>query len=168
MEVSKMVNKTDFSAEEWKQIVTAPQLASLHIALASPSGPVGIVQEMMAITLSIVEAIQKEGDNALVDAVAADFKEKAERREKIDQPTATMDLIELKAQCLQACRDLASLLSQKASTDAEAYKRWIYQIARRSAEAAREGGLLGFGGEKVSSAETTALAEVATALGITV
>ena len=163
-----MAIKTDFTIEEWKQIVTTPQLVSLYIALASPSGPVGVVQEMMATTLSIVEAIQKEGDNALVDAVAADFKEKAEKREKADQPTVTMDQTQMKTQCLQACRDLSILLSQKAAADAEAYKQWVYQIAKRSAEAAKEGGLLGFGGEKVSAAETAALSEVATSLGITV
>jgi hypothetical protein len=60
------------------------------------------------------------------------------------------------------------VLAQKAPADAEAYKLWVYQIAKRSAEAAKEGGVLGFGGEKVSSAEVTALSEVATALGITV
>jgi hypothetical protein len=163
-----MVSKTDFTVEEWKLILTTPQLASLYIALASPSGPVGVVQEMMATTLSIVEAIQQDGDNALVDAVAADFKEKAEKREKIEQPTVTMDQVQMKAQCLQACRDLASLLSQKAPADADAYKKWVYQIAKRSAEAAKEGGVLGFGGEKVSGAETAALAELATALGIVV
>ena len=132
-----MASKTDFSVEEWKQIITTPQLASLYIALASPSGPVGVVQEMMATTLSIVEVIQKEGDNALVDAVATDFKEKAEKREKADQPALSMDQAQMKAQCLQACRDLSTLLSQKAAPDAEAYKQWIYQIAKRSAEAAK-------------------------------
>ncbi len=163
-----MVSKVDFTLEEWKQITTTPQMASLYIALASPSGPLGVVQEMMATTMSIVEAIQKEGDNALVDAVAADFKEKAEKREKAEQPQLTMDQVQMKAQCLQACRDLASLLSKKAPADAEAYKKWVYQIAQRSAEAAKEGGLLGFGGEKVSGAETAALIEVANALGISV
>jgi hypothetical protein len=163
-----MASKTDFTVEEWKQIVTTPQLASLYIALASPSGPLGVVQEMMATTLSIVEAIQEEGDNALVDAVAADFKEKAEKREKVEQPVLTMDQVKMKAQCLQACRDLATTLSQKSAADAEAYKQWVYQIAKRSAEAAKEGGLLGFGGEKVSAAESIALQEVASALGITV
>jgi hypothetical protein len=123
---------------------------------------------MMAITLSVVEAIQRDGDNALVDAVAADFKEKAEKREKSEQIQMGMDMAQVKAQCLQACRDLVTLLVQKAPSDADAYKQWIYQIAKRSAEAAKEGGVLGFGGEKVSSAEVTALSEVAAALGITV
>ncbi|MBN2256731.1 MAG: hypothetical protein JW704_02770, partial [Anaerolineaceae bacterium] len=121
----------------------------------------------MATTLSIVDAIQNEGDNALGDAVAADFKEKAEKREKAETPQMSMDPVQMKAKCLQACRDLAALLSQKSPADAEAYKQWVYQIAKRSAEAAKEGGLLGFGGEKVSEVETTALQEGATALGIT-
>jgi hypothetical protein len=40
-----MADKSDFTAEEWEQILTAPQLAALHVALASPSGPVGVVNE---------------------------------------------------------------------------------------------------------------------------
>jgi hypothetical protein len=162
-----MVSKTDFTAEEWKQIINAPQLASLYIALASPSGPLGIVQEMMATTLSVVEAIQKAGDNTLINAVAADFKEKAEKREKAESVEMGTDIAQVKTQCLQACRDLGTLLQQKAPAEADGYLKWIHQIAQHSAAAAREGGLLGFGGEKVSPAETTALSDIATALGIT-
>ena len=73
---------------------------------------------------------------------------------------------EMKVQCLQACREVAALLSQKAPADAEAYKQWVYQSAQNSANAASEGGFFGIGGERVTAAETAALKEIATALGI--
>jgi hypothetical protein len=76
------------------------------------------------------------------------------------------DLNEMKAQCLQACREVAALLSQKAPAEAQAYKQWVYQAAQNSANAAKEGGFLGIGGERVSEAETAALKELATALDI--
>jgi len=72
----------------------------------------------------------------------------------------------MKAQCLKACRDVAALLSQKAPADAEQYKQWVYQSAQNSANAAKEGGVFGIGGERVSEAEATALKEIASALDI--
>ncbi len=161
-----MVNKVDFTSEEWQQIMIAPQMASLYIALASPSGPVGAVKEMMASTKLIVEAMKASSGNALIDAVVADLREKAERKEKIEPPQISKDPNETKVQCLQACRDLAALLSQKAPAEAEGYKQWVYEAAQHSAEAAKEGGFLGIGGQRVNEAEAAALKEIASALGI--
>jgi len=161
-----MVNKVDFTSEEWQQIMIAPQMASLYIALASPSGPVGAVKEMMASTKLIVEAMKAGSGNALIDAVVADLREKAEAKEKLEPPQISKDPNETKAQCLQACRDLAALLSQKAPAEAEGYKQWVYQAAQHSAEAAKEGGFLGIGGTRVNEAEAAALKEIASALSI--
>jgi hypothetical protein len=72
----------------------------------------------------------------------------------------------MKAECLQACRDVAALLAQKAPADAEQYKQWVYQSAQNSANAASEGGVFGIGGERVTEAETAALKELAVALDI--
>ena len=162
-----MAQKADFTSEEWQQLLSLPQIASLYLALASPSGPVGLVQEMIASTKGILEALKSSSGNELIDAVAADFREKAEKRERMELPLKTSnDPNEIKAQCLQICRDVAALLLQKAPFDALAYKEWAYQAARNSANAAREGGFLGIGGERVSEAETAALKELATALDL--
>ena len=163
-----MAKKADFTSEEWQLILSMPQIASLYLALASPSGPLGLVQEMVASTKGLVEAIKSSSGNELVDAVAADIKEKVEKRERLEPPLqASKDPSEMKARCLQTCRDVAALLSQKAPADAHEYKQWVYQAAQNSANAAKEGGFFGIGGEKVSEAETAALNEIAAALGIT-
>src|SRR5512134_514082 len=162
-----MAKKADFTLEEWQQILSLPQVASLYLTLASPSNPLGLAQEMIASTKGIVEALKSSSGNELVDAVAADIREKAEKRERMEPPLqASKDPNEMKARCLQSCRDAAALLSQKAPADAEAYKQWVYQAAQNSANAASEGGFFGIGGEKVSEAETAALKEIAEALGI--
>ena len=163
-----MVGKADFTSEEWKQISTAPQLASLYVALASPSGPVGVVQEMMASAKLIAEVIKGGSSNALIDAVADDFKRKVENKEKPEQVQLGKDPNEIKANCLQASRDLSALLAKKAPAEAEGYKQWVYRAALSSAEAAKEGGFMGIGGIKVNEAEAAALKEIASALGITV
>jgi hypothetical protein len=162
-----MAKKADFTSEEWQRILSLPQVAALYLALASPSGPNGLVQEMMASTKGILEALKASSGNELIDAVAADMREKAEKRERLEPPLKPdNDPNEMKAQCLQACRDVAALLSQKAPADAEQYKQWVYQSAQNSANAAKEGGFFGIGGERVTEAEAAALKEIALALGI--
>jgi len=162
-----MAKKADFTSEEWQQILSLPQVASLYLALASPSNPLGLVQEMIASTKGLVETLKASSGNELIDAVAADIREKAEKRERMEPPLKPgNDLNEMKAQCLRACRDVAALLSQKAPADAQAYKQWVYQAAQNSANAAKEGGVFGIGGERVSEAESAALKEIATALDI--
>jgi hypothetical protein len=57
------------------------------------------------------------------------------------------------AQGLQACRDLAALLAEKAPAQVDGYAQWMYQAARHSREAAKEGGCLGIGGGRISEAQ---------------
>jgi hypothetical protein len=163
-----MATKADFTSEEWQRILSLPQVAALYLVLASPSGPLGLAQEMVASTKGVVEALKTSSGNELIDAVAADMREKAEKRERLEPPLKPgNDPNELKAQCLQLCREVAALLSLKAPADAGPYKQWVYQSAQSSANAAKEGGFFGIGGERVSEAETAALQEIATALSIT-
>ena len=164
-----MAKKADFTSEEWRLILSMPQVASLYLALASPSNPLGLAQELIASTKSIVETLKTSSGNELMDAVSADIREKVEKRERLEAPLKTTnDLNDMKAQCMQACRQVATLLSQKAPADAQAYKQWVYQAAEDSANAAKEGGVFGIGGERVSEAERAALNEIAQALDISV
>ena len=114
-----MTSKTDFTPTEWQQIITAPQMATFYIALSSPSGPIGAIQEMMVFPKLLVDTMKTAGGNALIDAVTADFKEKMDRKERVEPPPLAKDQEGIKAQSLQACRDLAAILEQKAPADAE-------------------------------------------------
>ncbi len=162
-----MATKADFTPEEWQQILSLPQIAALYLTLASPSNPLGLAQEMVASTKGLVEALKSSSGNELIDAVAADIREKAENRERMEPPLKPgNDLDKIKAQCLEACREVSVLLSQKALADAQAYKQWVYEAAQNSANAAKEGGVFGIGGERVSEAEAVALREIAGALDL--
>jgi hypothetical protein len=59
---------------------------------------------------------------------------------------------------------VAALLDAKAPNDAAAFKSWLQSISQQVAEAAKEGGFLGFGGVQVSDAEKATLAEISSAL----
>jgi len=60
---------------------------------------------------------------------------------------------------------VASLVAAKAPAAGPGFRDWLKAIAAKVAEAGAEGGFLGFGGEKVSAAETATLERIATALG---
>ena len=68
---------------------------------------------------------------------------------------------------LEILRQASAVLDAKAPEDAPAFKAWLNGVAAKVAEAAAEGGFLGFGGVKVSEAEKATLADIARALGTT-
>ena len=53
-----MSTKADFSADEWDLLRTAPLMASILVVAASPSGPVGLVQESTAAGKMIIQTAQ--------------------------------------------------------------------------------------------------------------
>lgn len=163
-----MASKTDFTAEEWQLVTMAPQLASLYITFASPSGLIGAVKEVAVYPRLIVETLKNSSDNSLVNAVAHDFKEMMDRKERPQLPVAGKKPDEVKTLSLQKMGELAAVLATKSLPEADGFKQWVYKVARGSAEASKEGGFLGFGGTQVNEAEATALQEIATALMITV
>jgi hypothetical protein len=74
---------------------------------------------------------------------------------------------ELKTKAVEGLRQVSALLEAKTPDDAPAFKAWLQTIAQRVAEAAKEGGFLGFGGVQVSDAEKATLAEISGALKLT-
>src|SRR4051812_8037324 len=60
---------------------------------------------------------------------------------------------EMKDAVLAALARAGDILDAKAPTDASAFKYWLLQISQHVAEAAGEGGFLGFDGVRVSDAE---------------
>ena len=167
-----MSTKTDYSAEEWGLVLKAPLMAGLAVIAASPSGPIGVVREMFAVGKVVAETkTQAEGQgglsNELLRAAVADLASPDGRAQVDVAALRGLALEQLRPRALDACRTLASLVDRKASREeAEGVKRWLVTIAQRTAEAAKEGGLLGVGGTRMSEAETGAIREVARALGI--
>jgi len=163
-----MIKKSDFTEEEWKDILAAPQLAAMYISLSSPGSLFGTIKEMMAFSILIAETEKTPSDNPLVSAVMEDVKGMISGKGKLELPEMSRVPEEIKTQCIRAFRRIDVLLKEKAPEEADGYKRWVYKAARISAEAAKEGGFLGFGGVLVSEEEAAALQEIAGALYIAV
>ena len=158
-----MPGKADFTPEEWKKIVAAAPMVGLAVTCASPNGPWGVMKEMLSMGMAMAEMLQKGSSNPLISDLAADLKT---RESKPEPPQNLKDPEQCKDAALQHVRTVNEILDSKLKgPEADEFKRWLVTVAQRVAEAANEGGLFGFGGERVSEAEKTVIRQIAFALG---
>jgi hypothetical protein len=159
--------KDSFAPEDWARVVGAPMLAGIAVTAAEPGGLWSAVKESVAVA-GALRTGKEAGANPLVAEVAAAYETsegrdlargvlKAEARGRKPAEVVEAAIAELAA--------VAALVAAKAPEAAPGFRDWLKAIAGRVAEAGTEGGFLGFGGEKVSSAEKATLDRIATALG---
>jgi hypothetical protein len=162
-EAMAMPGKADFTPEEWKKIVAAAPMVGLAVTCASPNGPWGVMKEMLSMGMAMAEMLQKASSNPLIADLAADLKA---RQTKPEPPQNLKDPEQCKDAALQHVRVVNELLDSKVKgPEADEFKRWLVTVAHRVAEAANEGGLFGFGGERVSEAEKNIVRQIAFHLG---
>lgn len=158
-----MAGKSDFTAEEWKTIVAAPPMIGLAVACASLNGPWGVMKEMLSMGMAMAEMLQKGASNPLIADLAADLKNRQTKPESppnLQDPEICTDI------ALKHIRAVNELLDRKAKgDDADDFKKWLLEVGKRVAESANEGGIFGFGGERVSESEKNVLRQIAFALG---
>jgi len=151
-----MSTKTDYSTTEWKAIASAPVAAGLFITMSDPSGPIGIAKEAMAVGKAITDAAQA-GAPEIVRAVAASVKDSG-RPETPDMPMGNR--AQSKEALTNTIRSAVDAVERHSPSEAPAYKAWLASVARKVAEASKEGGFLGIGGTLVSNDEEAALKEL--------
>ena len=157
-----MASKADFTPEEWKTIVAAAPMVGLAVICASPNGPWGVMKEMLSMGMAMAEMLQKGSSNPLIAELAADLKA---RQTKPEPPQGLKDPEQCKQSALNHVRAVNDLLNRKVKAEeADEFKKWLLTIGRRVAEASNEGGVFGFGGERVSEAEKNVLRQIAFAL----
>jgi hypothetical protein len=148
-----MTTKTDFTDEEWARLERAPIVAGMAITLADPGGPIEAIKESVAAIKTVTEAAQSGGQSELVDAVAKSVAEKAQQRQSPlgdFKPRGALAGQEI----LEELQAVNALLAEKATPEeAASFREWLLTAAKRSAEAAKEGGFLGFKAERVSEGE---------------
>lgn len=158
-----MASKADFTPEEWKIIVAAAPMAGLAVTCASPNGPWGMMKEMLSMGMAMAEMMKKGSSNPLIAALVDDLQARAT---KAEPPQGLTDPEKCKEAALNHVKAVNDLVNRKvASEEADEFKKWLLSIAERVAEASNEGGIFGFGGERVSEAEKNALRQIAFALG---
>jgi hypothetical protein len=148
-----MTTKADFTEEEWTRLGRSPLVAAMAISLADPGGPIEALKETSASVKTVLEAAQGGDHGDFVQAVAKDVAEKVQRRENPMagfKPKGTQAPVEI----LEELRAVNSLLVEKTTPEeTEEFREWLKTSAQRAANAAKEGGFLGFKAERVSKGE---------------
>ncbi len=164
-----MATKTDFTTDEWKVLLQSPLIVGIAVSAADPSGLFGMLRESMASARALLQAKTDPNADALVKDVAAEYETAEGRTLAQDGLRASLTggkPADIVAKALEQIRAVSGMLDRKAPSDAIAFKTWLAGVAKAVAEAASEGGFLGFGGIQVSDAEKATLADIATALGV--
>ncbi|GAB3503475.1 hypothetical protein [Phytohabitans suffuscus] len=158
-----------FPPGEWELLTHLPARVIVAATSAEPDAPRRTVAEGLAGLDAI--AAGRAFDSDLVRAVvSAIYAEADDDRPAAEDPPASPDHSDRAlsvADVLDACRRATGLLAARADpADSAAYRQWVQSVAARACGAARSGGLLGLGGERVSAAERRFLDDLAVALAL--
>jgi len=159
-----MTGKADFSEQEWTRLKRAPFVAGMAISLADPGGPIELVKETAATLKTVRDAAESGGRGELIDAVAQEVVAEARQRKN--------PLHDFRAKGALAGQEILEelaaanrVVSAKATPEeAGAFRDWLQTAAQEAANAAKEGGFLGFHAERVSEGEQRMLDKLAEVL----
>ena len=161
-----MTSKSDYSEAEWTRLKRAPFLAGMAISLADPGGPIEAVKETAATLRSVVAAAEGDGHGELVQAIARDVRDEAKARKSpmagfkpASGATAGIEILDE----LRAAERLAA--AKATPEEAEDLREWLVAVAQEAANAAKEGGFMGFHAVRVSDGEQRMLDQLRQALG---
>ena len=162
-----MSTKSDFTAAEWDALRNAPHVAALAVAAAGSSG-LGTFKESFAAMEGLMSA--QKSDHELLRALSTREEATAGQQYLRGQMTFGMkpdELIgKLKTLAAEQLGIAVHALKAKSPADAPAYVDWVSGIATKVSEAASEGGFLGFGGVRVSEAETAMIATLKASMNV--
>ena len=149
-----MTSKADFTDEEWTRLKRAPFVAGMAISLADPGGPIEALKETAATLKTVLGAAEEGGRGELVDAVAGEVAADARERKSPLAGFKPGKGANAGVEILAELADVNRLVSQKATPqDATAMRDWLLAASGEAANAAKEGGFLGFHAERVSEGE---------------
>jgi hypothetical protein len=158
-----VTKKADYTDEEWATLRRAPVVAGMAITLADPGGPIEATREVIA----TLKAVTSPGsDEELVVALSQDALALSQQRQNVlgdfkpRGATAAQQVLDE----LRAANDIVS--AKATPEEATAFRSWLMEAARGAADAAKEGGFLGFGAEQVSKGERDMLERLGGILGV--
>jgi hypothetical protein len=148
-----MTSKADFTDEEWTRLKRAPFVAGMSISLADPGGPIEAFKETSATLKTVLGAAGGGGHGELVDAIARDAADDARQHHnplagfKPKGATAGVEI-------LDELGEVNRIVSEKATPEeAEGVREWLLAAAQAAADAAKEGGFMGYHSVRVSEGE---------------
>ncbi len=157
-----MSTKSDFPEEEWTRIVRAPFVAGLAISLADPGGPIEAAKETMATVKSSTNPPSRE---QLLAEVALELNAMTQHRQNPLKGYKPAKGEAPGEQILEELRAVQALVAARATPEeTAAFGQWLLATAQAAADAAKDGGFMGFGAKQVSDGEQAMLDRLREAL----
>jgi len=157
-----MTTKSDFTEEEWVRVRRAPFVAGMAISLADPGGPIEMARESMATVKTATNPPTRE---QLLADVALDIQSMTQQRQNPLSDFKVTDAGQAGQQILDELRAVKDLVAAKAAPEeTSAFGQWLLATAQAAADAAKEGGFMGFGATQVSQGEKDMLDKVRSAV----
>ncbi len=159
-----MTGKADFGEEEWTRLKRAPFVAGMAISLADPGGPIELVKETAATLKSVRSAADAGGGGELVDAIAQEVvADTGQRKNPLHdfKPKGALAGQEILDELAEVNRMVSATATPE---EAQAYRDWLLSAAQEAANAAKEGGFMGFHATRVSEGEQRMLDKLAEVL----
>ena len=158
-----MTNRIDYTDDEWARLRRAPFVAGMAISLADPGGPIEMSKETLA-TLRATSTPPSQDE--LLISVSQEILSMVNQKQNpvadFKPESATMAGKKVLDELSAANR----ILDAKATPEeAEAFRRWLLDVAKAAADAAKEGGFMGFGAVEVSEGEQRMMDGLGAALG---
>jgi hypothetical protein len=159
-----VTTKADYADEEWIRLRRAPFVAGMAISIADPGGPIELTKETMA-TLKATSSPPTQDE--LLVSVSQEILAMVNQKQnpladfKPDKSSLAGKMI------LDEIIAVNAILGVKATpAEGDAFRRWLLEVAAAAADAAKEGGFMGFGAVQVSEGEQRMIDELRAALGM--
>lgn len=146
-------------------MVDAPQMAGIAVMVAGASGVIGSIKEAAAAAQSVYAGTTHSNELIRLISTKDEMKASQERiRASMGNFGDKSPTVWVEEQTVSTLQRAASILRAKAPSELATYNEWILAIADKVANAAKEGGFLGFGGVRVSENEQKVIASLKSAL----
>jgi len=160
---------SQFTNEEWKLLIEVPVKVGRAMMAVSPSGAIGMVNEIMALRKCFQELIPKS-TSPMIREMGRHLQQQATMSALWDDASHVFsdrwDAANVREISIAACQQAVALLKKVSPQDSQMYKEFVYATAQKVAEAGKEGGFMGVKGEAVSEPERILLKELASTLGL--
>ena len=160
-----MTSRADFTDDEWARLKRAPFVAGLAISIADPGGPIEARQGDRRHPAHGRRRRAGRGPRGARRRARA--RRRPRRRKQHHNPLAGFRPKGALAaeQVLDELREVNAIVAAKADPDdAAAFRAWLLAAAQAAADAAKEGGFLGFHAVRVSEGEQRMLDKLGEAL----
>ena len=158
----------DYTPDEQRLLLRSLSAAAEVVSAASLGKKAETASEGFAAASYIMGSHGDYLDNPLIGSVQYELDRRAKADEKFPDFFQRATAPGAEENALEILRQVSALLTAKVpEQEAAGYREWLLNIARKTAEAGKEGGnFFGRGAVLVNDAEKAALQEIAQVLGV--